>query len=345
MDQFAQRLLAWWAVHGRHDLPWQQPRTPWRVWVAEVMLQQTQVSTVIPYFHRFLARFPDMASLAEAREEEVLAYWAGLGYYRRARFLHQAVRYVVEHHAGEFPQTLEAALALPGLGRSTAAAILAQAYGLPHAILDGNVKRVLARYHGIEGWPGEGRIERLLWAKAEAHTPREQVADYTQAIMDLGATLCTPKKPACGECPLQDACVARQQGREEALPTPRPRRSLPVRQVIMFLIEGREGVLLTRRPPVGVWPGLLSLPECEPKQEAAYVERLGVEVCERLPGFRHTFSHYHLDILPCRARPKDPASRVMDSGEWLWYNPKDPPPGLPRPVWRIIQQYSQRSHP
>jgi A/G-specific adenine glycosylase len=342
MDTFASRLLTWWDTHGRHDLPWQHPREPWRVWVAEVMLQQTQVATVIPYFVRFMARFPDIATLATADEDEVLAHWAGLGYYRRARFLHAAARQVVELHGGLFPQNIEAAMALPGLGRSTAAAILAQAYGLPHAILDGNVKRVLARYHGIEGWPGEGLVERALWHKAEAHTPRERVADYTQAIMDLGATLCTPKNPACDHCPQQVDCAALKDGRVGALPTPRPRKALPVRRTVMLLIEDEAGVLLERRPPVGVWPGLYSLPECSAEDAADCAERLGLVFGESLPVLRHTFSHYHLDIEPRRAHLKDPIAQVMDEGERLWYNPAHPPPGLPAPVQRIIQQYCKR---
>lgn len=343
MDAFAYRLLAWWDEHGRHDLPWQHPREPWRVWVSEVMLQQTQVATVIPYFSRFMARFPDIASLAAADEDEVLAYWAGLGYYRRARFLHAAARQVVERHGGEFPRDIEAATALPGLGRSTAAAILAQSFGLPHAILDGNVKRVLARYHGIEGWPGEGAVERELWRQAEAHTPRERVADYTQAIMDLGATVCTPKNPACGRCPQREGCVAMQEGRAFELPTPRPRKDLPVRRTVMLLIEGEEGVLLERRPPVGVWPGLYSLPECPPDDVATCLERLGITAGESLPVLRHTFSHYHLDIEPRRARLKDPAARVMDDGRLLWYNLDRPPLGLPAPVRRLIEQYIERT--
>ena len=343
MDAFASRLLAWWDVHGRHDLPWQHPREPWRVWVSEVMLQQTQVATVIPYFARFMARFPDIAALAEASEDEVLAHWAGLGYYRRARFLHAAAQAVVERHGGAFPRDLAASMALPGLGRSTASAILAQSFGLPHAILDGNVKRVLARYHGIDGWPGEGSIERELWRRAESHTPAERVADYTQAIMDLGATLCTLRNPECGACPQRQDCAALRAGRVDELPTPRPRKALPVRRTVMLLIEGEEGVLLERRPPVGIWPGLYSLPECAPEAETDCLERLGIEVGESLPGLRHTFSHYHLDIEPRRARMKDPAVRVMDDGSLLWYNPDRPPPGLPAPVRKLIEQYIERT--
>lgn len=367
MDHFAKHLLDWWDMHGRHDLPWKSggpfPRDPWRVWVSEIMLQQTQVATVIPYFGRFMARFPDIPAFAEAHGDEVLAHWAGLGYYRRARFLHAGARQVAERHGGAFPREFEAVAALPGLGRSTAGAILAQAFDLPHAILDGNVKRVLARFHGIEGWPGESAVERALWRHAEAHTPHERAADYTQAIMDLGATLCTSRNPACARCPQAADCVALREGRTAELPTPRPRKTLPVRQTIMWLVEGEAGLLLERRPPVGIWPGLHSLPESSPDADAP----VHLEPGERLPELRHTFSHYHLDIQPRRARLKDPALCVMDddpdspganrgssSGEpeggrpgmggnrLLWYNPRQPLPGVPAPVRRLIEQYVRK---
>lgn len=339
MDLFSDRLLDWWDEHGRHDLPWQSggpfPRDPWRIWVSEVMLQQTQVATVIPYFGRFMARFPDIDSFAAAHEDEVLAHWAGLGYYRRAQLLHAGAKQVVERHGGAFPREFDQALALPGLGRSTASAILAQSFDLPHAILDGNVKRVLARYHGIEGWPGEGAVERELWRLAEAHTPQVRAAGYTQSIMDLGATLCTPRNPACERCPQSAGCVALREGRVAELPTPRPRKALPVRQTIMWLVEGEAGLLLERRPPAGIWPGLHSLPESSPDEDAPG----HLEPGERLPVLRHTFSHYHLDIQPCRARLKDPGLRVMDEGGQLWYNPRHPLPGVPAPVRRLIEQY------
>ncbi|MEW6444652.1 MAG: A/G-specific adenine glycosylase [Pseudomonadota bacterium] len=342
-DDFALRLLSWWDRHGRHDLPWQQGeggrRDAWRVWVSEVMLQQTQVGTVIPFFERFMARFPDIEALARAGEDEVLACWAGLGYYRRARFLHAGARLVLERHGGAFPRDFEAAVALPGLGRSTAAAILAQAFDLPHAILDGNVKRVLARYHGIEGWPGEGAVVRDLWRHAEAHTPLLRVADYTQAIMDLGATLCTPRNPACGRCPQASGCAALRDGRVDELPAPRPRKVLPVRRVVMWLIESEHGLLLERRPPAGVWPGLYSLPETACEEDAPD----GCIAGEGLPRLRHTFSHYHLDIHPRRARLVGADARVMDDGRMLWYNPARPLPGVPAPVRRLIEQYMRNS--
>lgn len=342
-DGFAARLLHWWHEHGRHDLPWQKfgqsrgedvEARVWRVWVSEVMLQQTQVVTVIPYFQRFMRRFPDVASFATAHEDEVLAHWAGLGYYRRARLLHAAAKQVLERHGGVFPRDFADVLALPGLGRSTAGAVLAQAFDQPHPILDGNVKRVLARFYGLAGWPGEAAVERELWRYATALTPRLRAADYTQAIMDLGATLCTSRHPACERCPQAVACVALQSGRVSELPTQRPRKVLPVRQAVMWLVEGEDGVLLQRRPPVGVWPGLYSLPETE-----VGVELDGVQPGECLPVMRHTFSHYHLDIFPRRARWLN-AAVVMDDGRALWYKPNQAGGvGLPAPVSRLIELY------
>ncbi len=346
-DGFAARLLLWWREHGRHDLPWQvsgqvsgqvsdedAEARVWRVWVSEVMLQQTQVVTVIPYFQRFMQRFADVASFAQAHEDEVLAHWAGLGYYRRARLLHAAAKQVVAEHDGVFPRDFADVLALPGVGRSTAGAVLAQAFDLPHPILDGNVKRVLARFYGVEGWPGEAAVERELWRYATALTPIQRAADYTQAIMDLGATLCTSRTPACERCPQALACVARQSGRVSELPTPRPRKVLPVRQVAMWLVEGADGVLLQRRPPVGIWPGLYGLPETE-----VGVMLEGVQPGECLPVMRHTFSHYHLDIFPRRARWLNAVS-VMDDERSLWYKPNlSASAGLPAPVSRLIKLY------
>lgn len=307
------------------------------MWVSEVMLQQTQVVTVIPYFLRFMQRFPDVRSFAAAHEDEVLASWAGLGYYRRARLLHAAAKTVVAQHAGIFPRDFSAALALPGLGRSTAGAILAQAFDQPHAILDGNVKRVLARYFALEGWPGNAAVEKALWRHAEALTPRVRAAAYTQAVMDLGATLCTPRNPACERCPQSAHCAAWRAGRVAEFPAPRPRKVLPVKQVVMWLIAGERGLLLQRRPPLGVWPGLYSLPQ------TALDEVLpGVEPGERLAVMRHTFSHYHLDIHPRRARWLDGISHVMDDASLLWYNADHPAQvGIPAPVSRLLDLYAR----
>ena len=273
-DGFAPRLLAWFDVNGRHDLPWQHPRTPYRVWLSEVMLQQTQVATVIPYFHRFVEALPDLPALADAPLDRVLALWSGLGYYTRARNLHAAAQSCMQHHGGELPRDVEALAALPGIGRSTAAAIAAQAWNDRHAILDGNVKRALARFHGIEGWPGASAVEKKLWTFAQRHVedpalPGDRLADYTQAQMDFGATLCTRARPACVICPLQDDCVARIAGRQDELPTPRPAKVLPQREAVVLALRDAGGrILLQRRGPVGVWASLWSLPQFDDEAAA-----------------------------------------------------------------------------
>lgn len=300
--EFATRLLNWFDAHGRRDLPWQQPRTAYRVWISEVMLQQTQVATVVPYFHRFVARFPDVATLAAAAVDDVLATWSGLGYYSRARNLHRAARQCVERHGGEVPNTPETLLALPGVGRSTAAAILAQAFGQRAAILDGNVKRVLARHAGIDGHPGQSSIERQLWALAEARLPTVRLADYTQAMMDLGASRCTPKQPQCGDCPVRGDCIALAHDRVMQLPTPKPRKATPIRSITMLVqIDADDRVLFERRPPTGIWGGLLGLPEY-PDATAARADllRRGITVsASRVdPPYRHVFTHFRLDIQP-----------------------------------------------
>ncbi|MDN5924371.1 MAG: A/G-specific adenine glycosylase, partial [Xanthomonadales bacterium] len=255
MTSLAARLLTWHRHHGRHDLPWQQPRSAYRTWVAEIMLQQTQVQTVVPYFQRFMARFPDLPSLAAADEDDVLALWSGLGYYRRARFLHTAARICVGQYAGELPRTLEALMALPGIGRSTAGAILAQAHGQRCAILDGNVKRVLTRHAGVHGWPGDAAVEKRLWLLAEQNTPTRKVVDYTQAIMDLGATVCTRTQPRCDVCPLHEDCVAKRDGLTDTLPQRKARKPLPSRHTHMLLLVDHQGrVLLRQRDGHSVWP-------------------------------------------------------------------------------------------
>lgn len=350
-QSFAKRLLTWHAHHGRHDLPWQTPRTPYRVWVSEVMLQQTQVSTVIPYFERFMLRFPDIRSLAAAEEDEVLHLWTGLGYYARARNLHRAARLIEERHGGAFPLRFEAVTALPGIGRSTAGAILAQADGQRHPILDGNVKRVLARFHAVDGWPGEAAVEQVLWSLAERYTPRRRCADYTQAIMDLGATLCRRKAPACELCPVASGCEARARGESDRFPRPRPRRELPVRSTTMLLLTDRsERVLLQRRPPSGIWGGLWSLPECPPDADpgAWCVRHLGLRLHNprQWPALRHSFSHYHLDIQPVHARAAAEAGRVMEPASLVWYNTRRPDArGLPAPVDRLLEVLRREGEP
>ena len=333
MSPFATRLLRWWRAHGRHDLPWQHPRTPYRVWVSEIMLQQTRVETVIGYFDRFMAAFPDVAALAAAELDDVLAHWSGLGYYARARNLHAAARAIVDDHAGGFPADVDALSALPGIGRSTAAAIVAQGFDQRAPILDGNVKRVLARHAGIEGWPGRSPVEKQLWIESEARTPKSRAADYTQAIMDLGATLCTPKTPDCAACPVHADCVAHRDGRTQELPTPKPRKALPTREQRFGLYRDQRGrVLLERRPPSGIWGGLWCLPtEPEPAGEAAS----DLDLPQTL---EHVFSHFRLRML-LEHRIVADADRVADEAERRWMPLDDAlAAGLPRPVRAILER-------
>jgi A/G-specific adenine glycosylase len=344
IKQFSKRLLAWYDRYGRKDLPWKQDPTPYRVWVSEIMLQQTQVTTVIPYFERFMQRFPDILSLADAELDEVLHLWTGLGYYARARNLHKAAQTMQEAHGGRFPEEFEQAVALPGIGRSTAGAILAQALGQRHAILDGNVKRVLARLHAVEGWPGDKAVETGMWQLAEAYTPRARVADYTQAIMDLGATLCRRGTPDCPGCPFTKDCLARQQGRQAELPERKPKKDKPVRATRMLLLLNAKGeVLLQQRPPSGIWGGLWSLPECGPKVGVKnWVKReLGLEITDSttLPAMRHTFSHFHLDIQPIVAHTRHTGESVMEERATVWYNTRQPDArGLAAPVVKLLEQ-------
>ncbi|WP_147651704.1 A/G-specific adenine glycosylase [Vulcaniibacterium gelatinicum] len=338
----ADRLLAWFDRAGRHDLPWQHPRTPYRVWLSEIMLQQTQVRVVIPYFERFVAALPDVRALAAAPLDQVLALWSGLGYYARARHLHAAARLCVERHDGELPRDFDALAALPGIGRSTAGAILAQAWGERFPILDGNVKRVLARLHGIEGWPGLPAVEKRLWALAEAQLPHTRLADYTQAQMDFGATLCTRFDPACVICPLQDRCVALREGRVDELPTPKPGKPLPERRAIVLWIEDGAGrVLLQRRPPAGIWAALWSLPE-HPDHDAArhWLARrfdLDFDRAEPLAPVAHGFTHYRLQLQPLRWRAATPRPAVGDEPDLRWVAPSEfAALGIPAPIRRLL---------
>ncbi len=340
--EFGRRVLEWFDAHGRKQLPWKADPTPYRVWVSEIMLQQTQVATAIPYFQRFMARFPDARTLAAAEPDEVLRLWAGLGYYARARHLHQAARILRDRHDGELPLDSTILQGLPGIGRSTAGAILALAAGQRQPILDGNVKRLLARFAAIEGWPGQSRVLAALWELAERYTPAERVADYTQAMMDLGATICTPRRPRCRDCPLTEACAARQQGRAADLPTPRPRRDLPVRAIRMLLLRAADGeVLLERRPPLGIWGGLWSFPECALECDIAdwCRDRLGLTVIVERPWtvVRHSFSHFHLDITPAPARVTGQGGLVMEGERFVWYNTRHPDGrGVATPVRRLL---------
>jgi A/G-specific adenine glycosylase len=342
VSAFADALLAWFDRHGRHDLPWQHPRNAYRVWLSEIMLQQTQVATVIPYFQRFVTKLPTLQELADAHEDTVLALWSGLGYYRRARFLHRAAQLCVEHHDGQLPRDFDALSALPGIGRSTAGAILAQAYGLRYPILDGNVKRVLTRFHGIFGHPGEREVEKQLWLHADAHTPAERTADYTQAIMDLGATVCVRARPLCAMCPMQANCVAHRDHLTAQLPTPKPGKTIPTRSTMMLVLRDSEGrMLLQRRGPQGVWSGLWSLPEAQ-DSDSAWREaqrHAQIEDARSLAAFVHVFSHYRLQIQPLLFDNAAPTQAIADNNDLRWYTIADLAAlGLPAPVRSLLTE-------
>lgn len=344
MTTFAQRLLAWFDEHGRKGLPWQHPRSAYRVWVSEIMLQQTQVQTVIPYFERFMQSFPDIAALADASQDDVLSHWAGLGYYARARNLHKAAQIVLQAHGSELPDTYEALVSLPGIGRSTAGAILAQAHGQRIAILDGNVKRLLARYGGIEGWPGKTAVSKKLWALSESLLPNSRLADYTQAQMDMGATLCTRRNPKCYECPLTSDCRAYIDQRVSELPHPRPKKIRPLRYVTVLILKRQDGaVLLERRPPAGIWGGLWSLPELplDARLDAHCADRYGLATCKTVTGstLRHGFTHFELEMKPVVVSVQEDARCIMESTQLCWFTGHEKsPPGMPAPVKSILQK-------
>ncbi|WP_246590088.1 A/G-specific adenine glycosylase [Marinobacterium ramblicola] len=344
--RFHSAVLEWFDRHGRKDLPWQREKTAYNTWISEIMLQQTQVTTVIPYYQRFIDRFPDVHCLAEAEIDEVLHLWTGLGYYARARNLHKAAGIVSREFGGHFPNSVEGLEGLPGIGRSTAGAILSIATGKRAAILDGNVKRVLARFYAVEGWPGQPAVMNRLWSLAEQNTPSKRVGDYTQAMMDLGATLCTRGKPSCLLCPLQQECKAFALGLTSKLPSPRPKKTLPVKQTQMLIIrDPDQQVLLAQRPPSGIWGGLWSLPEVQDLRDAP--AELGIEILEATPlePVRHTFSHYHLDITPVLVSLKDPTNSVMEGPPTLWYNSRQPQNiGLAAPVKRLLETLGSTSH-
>jgi len=307
LSDFSVRLIAWQREHGRHDLPWQNTRDPYRIWLSEIMLQQTQVSTVIPYYARFLARFPDVAALAAAPADDVMTLWAGLGYYTRARNLHRCAQVVVEQHGGRFPESVEALAELPGIGRSTAAAIASFAFGARATILDGNVKRVLARVFGVEGFPGEKKVENGMWLLAESLLPvnatDDDISAYTQGLMDFGATLCARGKPDCVRCPFAVDCVANVTGRQRELPAARPKKTVPTRRTWMLLLRDGDTVMLEKRPPSGIWGGLWSLPEAA--DEAALVQLArdfgATADVSPLAPLTHVFTHFRLDrgVRPC----------------------------------------------
>ncbi len=331
-QSFNSAVLDWFDTHGRHDLPWQQNITPYRVWVSEIMLQQTQVSTVMGYYDRFMTALPTVADLANAPEDEVLHLWTGLGYYTRARNLHKTAKRVMEQHGGEFPRDVEQLAELPGIGRSTAGAIASISMGL----------RVLARYLACDGYPGEPKVAKQLWDAAERFTPQERVNHYTQAMMDLGATLCTRSKPSCLLCPLREGCRAHFLGRETDFPVSKPRKALPQKRTLMPILANREGdILLYRRPSTGLWGGLWSFPELDDLAALdPLAQRHALRLGERreLPGLTHTFSHFQLAIEPWLVRVEDATPAVAEA-DWLWYNLATPPRlGLAAPVKKLLKR-------
>jgi A/G-specific adenine glycosylase len=347
---FAPALLRWFATEGRRDLPWQQQPTPYRVWVSEIMLQQTQVGTVAAYYLRFMSRFPDVRSLAEASLDEVLHLWSGLGYYARARNLHRAAGIVVSEYGGDFPRNIEDVMKLPGIGRSTAGAILALSRGERHAILDGNVKRVLSRHFGVAGYPGEAAVEKQLWQLAADCTPATQAAEYTQAIMDLGATVCSRARPACLLCPVTTHCVARQENLQDALPGPRPRTRRPQRTSWWVIaMRGPRKVLVERRPPTGLWGGLWALPEFPTREHADQWcrEHLSAAAApQRVDSLRHAFSHFDLEMRPLVVHCMGKSAELRDDDRFRWYDVVNPAKvGLPKPISTLIARHQPRPEP
>ncbi|TLZ04681.1 MAG: A/G-specific adenine glycosylase [Gammaproteobacteria bacterium] len=344
----APALLEWHAREGRHDLPWQENRTPYRVWVSEIMLQQTQVATVVPYYRRFMERFPDVRALAAAPVDEVLHLWSGLGYYARARNLHRAALRILDEHGGELPESFDALASLPGIGRSTAGAILALATARRFPILDGNARRVLSRYFGVPGHSSESSVARRLWELSERSTPHDRVDEYTQAIMDLGATVCVRRRPLCSRCPLAEKCIARRTGRQHELPAPRLARARHRRRVFMVVALRDDGsVLLERRPESGVWGGLWCLPEFSSATAAGAFVRgsLGEAAVEprTLGQLEHAFTHFDLSITPLLVRCRG-AARAVEEGVSLWYNVRAPSRiGLPAPITALLSRLADES--
>lgn len=339
---FAPAVLAWAAKHGRHDLPWQQNPTPYRVWISEIMLQQTQVVTVIGYYQRFMQRFPDLHALAAGQLDEVLHLWTGLGYYNRARNLHKTAQLLVNEHSGQFPRSVEALASLPGIGLSTAGAIASLSMGLRAPILDGNVRRVLARYSALREYHGTSAATRQLWQLAEQLTPAaEHCAAYTQAMMDLGATLCTRSKPDCQHCPLQSGCQAKILGLQNELPVPRPKKTLPEQHCHMLLLTSSQGeVLLQQRPAKGLWGGLYSLPQLEQlDQLPALLDSLQLQAgtLQQLPALTHAFSHFRLHIQPWQLSVQATGVAEIAPQSQVWYNSQQPPSiGLAAPVKKLL---------
>ncbi len=346
-NTFQQALLSWFDQHGRKNLPWQQPDNPYYTWLSEIMLQQTQVITVIPYFERFISRFPNLQSLAEAPLDQVLQLWSGLGYYARARNLHKTA-IIIQQHGGVFPRSLDELLELPGIGRSTAGAILSISFNQSQAILDGNVRRVFARYFAISGWTGDRKINQELWQISSRYTPLKRCADYTQAIMDLGATLCTRSKPNCEQCPVRSHCQARIENKSSVLPTPRPRKKLAAKSVYMLLLQNpAQQILLEKRPETGIWGGLWSLPEFQSLVEIEdYCREKNFFIRNKnvFSTQRHTFSHYHLDYTAVQISTDNPNNIVMEANSRVWYNTEQVEQlGLASPIKRLLDNLQREN--
>lgn len=344
---FSAQVLNWFDQCGRKNLPWQKNYDPYCIWISEIMLQQTRVDTVIPYYEKFIQHFPTTKKLATASIDEVLHHWTGLGYYARARNLHAAAQKICVEHDAKFPQQFYEVVALPGVGRSTAAAILALSFNQSHAILDGNVKRVLARFFGVEGWPGQRVVEEQLWAHAEKLLPKSRIAEYTQAMMDIGATLCTRTNPNCLHCPVQKACVANREQRQHELPTPKPSKKLPQKEVFVALIQESSGaVWLEKRPPVGIWGGLYSFPEFSDLTNTySWIKKTwkaNLASTVELPSIAHTFSHYHLLMHPILIKLSKKPIGIMEDGLGVWYKANTQKIGLAAPVLKTLQQLEQR---
>lgn len=350
MTDFSDQIIAWHRQHGRYDLPWQNTTDPYRIWISEIMLQQTQVATVIPYYDRFMKCFPSVESLAATDIDEVLHLWTGLGYYARGRNLHKAANQIVNEFNGKFPTNIDDMMSLSGIGRSTAGAILSFAFSLRHPILDGNVKRVLSRAFGVEGWYGQAAIAKTFWELADEHTPDKDVDVYTQAIMDFGATLCTRSKPNCEACPLQKNCIAFQEQRTHELPSKKPKKKTPTKHCQMVIIHNHENhILLEQRPPSGIWGGLWSFPQFETDEVIAkrIEEQYGLQIdsLENGEQIKHTFSHYHLEIQTVVAKLSKPCNGTMPAAmpiadkNTLWLDTREPVNvGLPAPIKKLLSK-------
>ncbi len=321
--QFNEKVVQWFNAKGRTHLPWQQHKTPYSVWISEIMLQQTQVATVIPYYQRFMESFPSINELANADEDNVLHHWTGLGYYARARNLHKAAKRIRDDYKGEFPTHIDEVIDLPGIGRSTAGAILSLSLNQHHPILDGNVKRVLARHYMVSGYPGLASFEKQLWKLSEQLTPNKQVASFNQAMMDLGAMICTRSKPSCTQCPLQDDCQAFFHEKQSEFPGKKPKKQKPEKSTYMVMFTQGPQVLMYKRPASGIWGGLWSFYEIQNKGELEQLAQsfgFAIKDTNEHPAFRHTFSHFHLDITPLLVEIDDKGLNINDNREQLWYH-------------------------